>query len=107
MDVDAYLVRIGYFDSVQPNRATLEGLMQAHLRSVPFENLDQQLGVPVTTNLADIYEKVVLRNRGGWCFELNQLFGWLLQEIGFEVSFLAGYVLENKPTDRFPEAFNK
>jgi N-hydroxyarylamine O-acetyltransferase len=66
--------------------------MQAHLLAVPFENLDVQLGVAVSTRPEDAYEKVVRRRRGGWCFELNGLFKWALTEIGFEVQSLAGVV---------------
>lgn len=66
--------------------------MQAHLLTVPFENVDVQLGVPVSTRPEDAYEKVVGRKRGGWCFEQNGLFKWALAEIGFEVQSLAGVV---------------
>ena len=86
MNVDTYLKRIGYSQPIRPDRATLDGLVQAHLYNVPFENLDQQIGVWVSAELDRVYEKIVHRNRGGWCFELNGLFGWLLKEIGFDVS---------------------
>lgn len=92
MNVETYLKRIAYSGPLTPDRATLDGLVKAHLRAVTFENLDQQMGVPVAHDAASIYRKIVLQNRGGWCFELNGLFGWLLQNIGFDVSFLAGHV---------------
>lgn len=98
MNVTTYLKRIEYSQPVKADRATLDGLVQAHLRAVPFENLDQQMGVRVPTALERIYEKIVLRNRGGWCFELNGLFGWLLKEIGFDVSILAGHVRSGRPS---------
>ena len=74
-------------------------LMRAHVLAVPFENLDVQLGVAVTTNPEDAYAKVVGRGRGGWCFEQNGLFSWALTEIGFKVQSLAGYVgrVDNEP----------
>lgn len=100
MDLEAYLNRIGFTRPIAPDRRTLVGLIQAHLRTVPFENLDQQLGVEVSTQLDRVYEKVVTRQRGGWCFELNGLFGWLLKEIGFEVSMIAGHVGPNRPPSR-------
>ena len=78
----------------------LVGLIEAHLKAVPFENLDQQLGVQVSTAIDRVYEKVVIRRRGGWCFELNGLFGWLLEEIGFDVSMIAAHVGPNKPHSR-------
>lgn len=81
----AYLDRIGYEGPVEP---TLECLRQIHLRqvlSIPYENIDVQLGVPVDGDLERIFEKVVVRRRGGWCYELNALLGWALSEIGFNV----------------------
>ena len=98
MTLSAYLDRIAFSRDPRPDRATLEALMRAHLMAIPFENLDQQLGRPVTTDLNAAYEKIVERRRGGWCFELNGLFGWALAEIGFEVHSLAAFV------DRDPAA---
>jgi len=97
MDLRAYLARIGYAKPVNPDRKTLDGLIAAQLRNVAFENLDQQLGVPVSNALPDVFDKIVTRKRGGWCFELNGLLAWALQEIGFEVSMLAGYVGADRP----------
>lgn len=97
MKPEAYLERIGFQGPVRPDPETLERLVGAHLAAVPFENLDQQMGVPVSTDLAGVYEKVVRRRRGGWCFELNGLFGWLLGEFGFDVSMLGGHVGPKRP----------
>jgi N-hydroxyarylamine O-acetyltransferase len=92
MNLDHYFNRIGFTGSPGPDRATLTALMQAQLQTVPFENLDQQLGIPVPTDVESAYTKVVEHRRGGWCFELNALFRWALTEIGFEVQTLAGHV---------------
>lgn len=92
MELNTYLERINFRGKPKPNRTTLTALMRAHVLAVPFENLDVQLGVPVTTKPEDAYVKIVERGRGGWCFEQNGLFKWVLSEIGFEVQSLAGYV---------------
>jgi arylamine N-acetyltransferase len=92
MNLNAYLNRIEFVGDPRPDRATLDALMQAHLRCVPFENLDQQLGAQVSTDVQSAYKKIVEQHRGGWCFELNTLFGWALSEIGFKVDYLAGHV---------------
>jgi len=99
MDVRTYLARIG-IDSIPPaNRGQLEVLMQAHLCSVPFENLDVQLGRPLTTAVGDAYGKIVGRGRGGWCYEQNGLFGWALGALGFEVMRMAGAVRTDTADD--------
>ncbi len=92
MNLDNYLRRIRFTGDLRPDTATLAALMQAQLGSVPFENLDQQLGNPVPTGVQSAFAKVVQRRRGGWCFELNALFGWALTEIGFKVQTLAAHV---------------
>jgi len=90
VDVEAYLARIGYDGPRVPSARTLAALQRAHLRAVPFEALDCHLGNPVTVEPADAYRKVVGDRRGGFCFELNGLFAWLLGELGFAVTLLAG-----------------
>jgi len=95
MNLDHYLTRIGFTGTPRPDRSTLAVLMQAQLRTVPFENLDQQLGIWVPTDVESAYTKVVQNHRGGWCFELNALFRWVLTEIGFEVQTLAAHVGDN------------
>ncbi len=92
MNLDEYLDRIGFAGKPEPDFSTLESLMRAHLAAVPFENLDQQLGVPVSTDVQAAFDKIVRRKRGGWCFEVNALFGWALSEIGFQIQTLAGHV---------------
>jgi N-hydroxyarylamine O-acetyltransferase len=93
MTLDAYLDRIGFSGQVRPDLATLRALHQAHLLAIPYENLDVQLGRPVTTSPADAFDKLVTRRRGGWCYEMNGLFGWALTEIGFRVTRMAGGVM--------------
>ena len=92
MDLKRYLRRIGYTDEPRPDLATLTAIHRRHALSVPFENLDVQLGIPLSTGIDAAYEKIVDRARGGWCYEQNGLLGWALQEIGFDVTRLAAAV---------------
>lgn len=93
MQLPAYFARIGYRGVARPDLLTLRRLLRAHVLSVPFENLDVQLGRPLGTDPGDAFEKIVLRRRGGWCYEQNGLFGWALSAIGFEVTRVAGAVM--------------
>lgn len=93
MHLSAYLDRIGFAGSPEPDLPTLKGLSTRHLHSVPYENLDVQLGRPLTTDPAAAYARIVgTGRRGGWCYEMNGLFGWALKEIGFNVTRLASGV---------------
>lgn len=87
--VDGYLKRIGYAGDRSPTTETLRALHRAHLYAVPFENLDIAWGRPLSLELPNLYAKIVVRQRGGFCYELNGLFAWLLQELGFTVTLLS------------------
>ncbi len=96
MKLQPYLDRIEYGGAVEPNFITLAALLEAHVFSVPFENLDVQLGRPLSVRIEDAYEKIVANNRGGWCYEQNGLFGWALSEIGFDVTRIAASVMREQ-----------
>ena len=88
-----YLKRIAYDGDIAPSLSVLEALLAHHVQSVPFENLDVQLGASLTTDPTDAYQKIVVNNRGGWCYEQNGLFGWALTEVGFDVTRVAAAVM--------------
>ena len=92
MKIDAYLARIGYDGPRTPTADTLRQLHRAHMFAVPFENLDIPLGNPITISLPAFYAKIVERRRGGFCYELNGLFGWLLEQLGFRIERLSAGV---------------
>ncbi|MFC7442804.1 arylamine N-acetyltransferase family protein [Laceyella putida] len=101
MEAHAYLERIGVGKAGLPIDASGLALLQAqHLLTVPFENLDIHWGCPIRLELSQLYRKVVINRRGGFCFELNGLFAWLLQELGFRVTLLAASVF--KPDGTLP-----
>lgn len=92
MDVEPYLRRIGYDGPRQPTSATLRGLHRQHLFTVPFENLDILLKTPILLDHTLLYDKIVCRGRGGFCYELNGLFCLLLTALGFQVEMLSARV---------------
>ena len=99
MDLAAYLERIGHAGPVAPTRDSLAAIMRAHVAAIPFENLDVQLGRPITGDLDEIFAKLVGRRRGGWCYEQNGLLGWALETIGFSVTRVAGGVMRASAGD--------
>lgn len=88
VEVQAYLDRIGYEGPVDSSIATLSKLQECHLHNVPYENLDILNRKPLSLEITDLIDKIVVRRRGGFCFELNALFGWLLRELGYTVTDL-------------------
>ena len=94
MDVAAYLARIGVPRPAVPTLDALGDLILAHLYSVPFENLDIAAGRRLSVEPERIHDKVVTRRRGGFCYELNGLFSWLLRDLGYDVTLLAGQTVD-------------
>ena len=88
----AYLDRIGYVGPRTPTAETLRTLHRRHVLTVPFENLDIGLGRKITLEPERFYEKIVRSCRGGFCYELNGAFAWLLTGLGFRADLLSARV---------------
>ena len=100
LDLTGYLDRINYRGAAEPNIDVLQDLVTAHTQSIPFENLDPLLGVPVDDLSPEaLTDKLVHRRRGGYCYEHNGLMGYVLAELGFRVRRLAGRVVWMSPAD--------
>ncbi|MCV7027911.1 arylamine N-acetyltransferase family protein [Mycobacterium sherrisii] len=94
LDLAGYFDRVDYRGPAEPTLEVLQDLMTAHTRTIPFENLDPLLGVPVgDLGPAALFDKLVTRRRGGYCYEQNGLMGYVLAELGFRVRRLAGRVV--------------
>jgi N-hydroxyarylamine O-acetyltransferase len=111
MDPDAYLERIGLDPDRErpPTQPTLAALKHAHVTTVPFETLSitgdphgEREGVGVSLIPDDLYGKIVECRRGGFCYELNGVFTWLLRKLGFDADRAAARVISDG--DRTPPA---
>lgn len=99
--LDAYLARLNYSGAVHPTEDCLEALHRAQVYTIPFENFDILLGRGITLEPDALYDKLVRRARGGYCFELNGLFLMALQAVGFEArALLARVHLSGTPSGR-------
>ncbi|MGO3869643.1 MAG: arylamine N-acetyltransferase family protein [Alcaligenes sp.] len=97
--LDPYFARIGYQGPVEP---TLEALQQLHLlhpQAIPFENIAPYMGDSVPLDLEAIVDKLIRRQRGGYCFEHNTLFLAVLQHMGFTVTPLIARVRWQVPAE--------
>ena len=97
-EVGAYLSRIGLAEAPPPTLAGLARLQEAHMLAVPFENLSIVAGHGVDLSADALFEKVVAGRRGGFCFELNGLYGLLLDALGFERRPVSARVWYRGPT---------
>jgi len=99
INLKKYFERIGFSDEVKINIETLEKLNYLHTLSIPFENINPFLKIPVQIDINSIQKKLINNKRGGYCYEQNTLFFHILTEIGFHVQPLAGRVVWNDSID--------
>ncbi|QEY26907.1 arylamine N-acetyltransferase family protein [Neisseria zalophi] len=95
--VDGYLKALNITDDIK----TLEDvcqLAQAHLKAFCFGNAKILVGETVPIDIESVYNNLVVKRRGGYCFEQNKLMYEVLKAKGFEVGqHLARIVNNEKP----------
>jgi N-hydroxyarylamine O-acetyltransferase len=98
VQLEPYLKRLGIEKIKNPSFEFLTELQIRHLLSIPFEDLD----IPnkrIELDLNKIYNKIIPTKRGGFCYELNGLFHWLLTSLGFKVDMLSARVFNSGRKD--------
>ncbi|MCB9876595.1 MAG: arylamine N-acetyltransferase [Planctomycetes bacterium] len=98
--VARYLARVGVdaaATTAGPTGALLATLHEAHLRAIPFENLEIHLGRPMRIEPDALFEDLVDRRRGGYCFQMNELLALVLTALGFRVERFAARVWFGNP----------
>ncbi|MEQ8928048.1 MAG: arylamine N-acetyltransferase [Fulvivirga sp.] len=99
--ISQYLERIGLHDS-KTGLESLIKLQQHHIENIPFENLDVVVGREIDLDRSYLYNKIIHRGRGGYCFELNLLYAELLAALGFTTYPVLGRVWLRNPPSRPP-----
>ncbi|KAK8761070.1 hypothetical protein V5799_027663 [Amblyomma americanum] len=95
----AYLTRLGVREKPCADLATLRSLVEAHLQRITFENVDVLLHRAIEIDADPLFAKIVGRGRGGYCFELNSLFGRLLKALGYRLRLRMARVRWGIPLD--------
>ena len=86
--IQQFLKRIGLAPEtpILLNRAFLGRVQTACVLNIAYENLDILEGKPILLSSEAMFDKIVTRGRGGYCFELNGLLADMLREMGFTVT---------------------
>ena len=101
--ISEYFRRVSYDGPTEPTLDALTALVAAHNRSIPFENLDPLMGTPVVDLSPEaLVDKLVRRQRGGYCFEQNGVMAHVLSQLGFGVDVLGGRVVWMSDGDELP-----
>ncbi|MBO1531032.1 arylamine N-acetyltransferase [Psychrobacter sp. F1192] len=95
-----YLEQLGFTESeinqsLTPDLDTLKRLQLAHLTQYAFQSVTTILDRPVDLKEETIYDKLVVRGLGGYCYELNGLFLSLLRHLDYEARIITGIVIIN------------
>lgn len=91
IDAPGYLAALG-ISPAPPTAALLAALHRAHVRTLPFANIDVLLGTHPGVTPDRVYDQLVVRRRGGYCFEHAQLFAAGAEHLGFRVRRTLGRV---------------
>ncbi len=95
MKIKEYFKRIGLPDDtkIEQNYEFLKKIQNNSVLHIPYENLDLLDKKPISLESDALYQKIVVENRGGYCFELNGLLSWFFKETGFNVkNYLARFL---------------
>lgn len=97
-DYTHYLKQLGFTQSeidkpTTPDLETLKRLQLAHLTQFPFQSVTTVLDRAVDLEQASVYNKLIERRLGGYCYELNGLFLALLRHLGYEARIITGTVI--------------
>ena len=88
-----------HVEKVELTLEFIETLQKRHLASFSFNNMAVLLGKEISLHVEDIVQKIVVENRGGYCFEHNKLMYEVLKECGFNVRLIIGKVVNNQKLD--------
>lgn len=99
-DIAAQVREDGSLDAGLLTVETLDRVAEGHLLNIPFEDLqvhDEHL--PLSLEIADLWEKMVAKHRGGYCYEMNGLLHAALQTLGYDIVPCLARVMYNQSDD--------
>ena len=85
MNLDDYLKRLKCDQIREVSLENLKKLQKAHLCEWAFENLDMHMGKHIEFSFEKAYNKLMNKQRGGYCLELNTVFAWALKKLGYDI----------------------
>lgn len=97
--LSTYLQRIGFNGNARADLATLQAIHALHPAHIAFENIDVLMDQGIPLQLDEISKKLVDQQRGGYCFEQNNMLMAAMRELGFTVEPLMARVMWQLPPD--------
>ncbi|HET7899625.1 MAG TPA: arylamine N-acetyltransferase [Candidatus Nanopelagicales bacterium] len=76
-----------------PTPELVAEIQRRHVATFAFSSVGPRLGEPLPLDPVEIYDRIVVRRRGGYCFEHNGLMFEVLCDLGYEPRLILGRVL--------------
>jgi arylamine N-acetyltransferase len=92
MDTAPFLRRIGVAEHSEPGIEALSELHQAFVGAVPYETVQYQFGQGGSMDPETVAQRIIARETGGYCFQLNGVLAHLLTSLGYDVTMHRGGV---------------
>lgn len=74
----------------------LRNAVTGHVRTYAFSSVACWLGDELPLDFNSLFNRIIAKRRGGYCFEHNGLFYNILQELGFDVQLYLARVIYNQ-----------
>jgi N-hydroxyarylamine O-acetyltransferase len=92
VDPQAFLRRLGLPAQQEPSVESLFRLHAAYVETVPYESVQFQFGHKTPLDPWQVAERIINREAGGYCFQLNGALSALLTALGYQVTLHRGGV---------------
>jgi N-hydroxyarylamine O-acetyltransferase len=92
---DAYIRVLG-LQRDKPDLGFLSEVIRRHAAQFAFSSVGPLLGNDLPLDVESLYQRIVVKRRGGYCFEQNGLMYALLMELGFDVRLYLARVIYNE-----------
>lgn len=76
--------------------AFLRDLVARHVATFAFSSVGCQLGEDLPLDFESLYQRIVIRRRGGYCFEQNGLLYGILEDLGLSPKLFLARVIHNQ-----------
>jgi N-hydroxyarylamine O-acetyltransferase len=90
--VDSYLDALG-LSRENVSREYLDAIVRRHVEVLSFTSVGPRLGEDLPLDLPSVHDRIVVRRRGGYCFEQNGLLHAALLDLGFDSRIVLARVI--------------